>query len=183
MLLLPVGCTTVFYEHIKRADLGKNPLINQEEGQRGVQVRVHRPQEFDDVIVSSWTTSTEPIEPKSQALPFLPPQFFKLLLGLAVHFPLPGVLRGALLLQELQQPLQTLCTRQAVTFVIRLRIHVTSFSNRRRRAVQTLRDEVGIEDEFIRDDEASRNKELVVGVVLDVIQRVDAGEVHWRQLL
>lgn len=44
---------------------------------------------------------------------YSPPQLFKLLLGLAVHFPLPGVFRGALLLQELQQPLQAIWTKPA----------------------------------------------------------------------
>lgn len=41
-------------------------------------------------------------------------------------------------------------------------------------------DEVRVEDKFIGDDEAPGNKELVVSVVLDVVQRVDAGEVHRR---
>lgn len=46
--------------------------------------------------------------------------------------------------------------------------------------VRTLCDEVRVEDKFIRHNEASGNKELVVSVVLDVVQRVDSSEAHRR---
>lgn len=47
----------------------------------------------------------------------------------------------------------------------------------------TISDDVGIEDQLIWDDAASRDKQLIVAIVLDVVQSIDSHKRHRGMLL
>lgn len=115
-------------------------------------------------------------------LGYWPPHLFQLLLGLPVHLPLPGVFRGALLLQKLEQPLQTVWTKQATQTLYE---KSSNWYKKllRWKAELTLCDKVRVEDKLVRHYEASGHEQLIVSVVLDIVQRVHSSKAHWRQLL
>lgn len=100
-------------------------------------------------------------------------------MGFAVNFPPPCASLRAEPLQQDQQCSQSIC-EQIDDYDLKLQRSQTGPPPRHTQQPKrpTARDEVGVDDELVRNDAAAGDEQLVVTVVHDVVESVDPHKHH-----